>query len=280
MPAIHEEIEEAEEEGVKFSFLLQPVKVARGANGNLVVTFQRMRMGDPDESGRSKPVALNGEFENIEADAVITAAGEAVDISWMPKSVVSGSLVQARPALHIFAGGDAVAQPRTIVDAIAAGKKAAISMDLFFNGKEARDVLARIAIGKRGSVSMAAYMAGRETGNWPESGEVVSPQKINTLYFEKGARAAVKKLRRDLRLKTFSEVNLAPGHEKAAQSAMRCYSCGKCNGCLNCYYYCPEGVVTVDPENRTRTVDYVHCKGCGTCVKACPRHAVEMEEVQ
>jgi NADPH-dependent glutamate synthase beta subunit-like oxidoreductase len=280
MPAIREEIEEAEEEGVRFSFLLQPVKVARDIDGSLTVTFQRMQMADPDESGRAKPIPLKGEFETIKADTVITAAGEAVDTSWMPDSVVSGNLILARPAPHLFAGGDAIAQPRTIVDAIAAGKKAAIAMDLFFNGREMRDVLAKITVGKRGAVSMAAYLEGRDTGNWPEAKEVVPAQKINTLYFEKSARTGVRKPMRTIRLKTFSEVNLAPGHEKAAQSALRCYSCGKCNGCLNCYYYCPEGVVTVDPESRTRTVDYAHCKGCGTCVKACPRHAVEMEERQ
>jgi NADPH-dependent glutamate synthase beta subunit-like oxidoreductase len=280
MPAIREEIDEAEEEGIRFSFLLQPVKIARTDDGRLAVTFQRMQMGAPDESGRSRPVPLN-EFVTTGADNVITAAGEAVDTSWLPESVSSGSVIQARPAPNIFAGGDAVPQPRTIVDAIAAGKKAAISMDLFFRGMEdVRDVLAKIAVGKRGAVSMAAYLEGRDAGNWPGAKGVVAPQRINTLYFEKSTRAGIRRLMRETRLRTFSEVNLAPSHEKAAQSALRCYSCGKCNACLNCYYFCPEGVVVVNPNTRTRTVDYAHCKGCGTCVKACPRYALEMEELQ
>lgn len=279
MPAIQEEIEEAGEEGIGFNFLLQPVKIARSGD-KLAVTFQKMRMGDPDESGRSRPVPVKDEFVTTEADNVITAAGEAVDTSWLPDPIISGNLIHARPALHIFAGGDAISQPRTIVDAIAAGKKAAISMDLFFRGREVGDIFAKIAVGKRGAVSMAAYLEGRDTGSWPGVGEVVAPQKINTLYFEKSTRIAIRRLARETRLKTFSEVNLAPGHESAAKSALRCYSCGKCNACLNCYYFCPEGVVVVNPDDRTRTVDYAHCKGCGTCVKACPRYVLEMEELQ
>lgn len=279
MPAIREEIQEAEEEGIRFGYLLQPVKIAPSAGAGLVVTFQRMRMGDPDESGRARPVPLD-EFLVMESDSVITAAGEAVDTSWLPDPIVSGSLLHTHPDPRIFAGGDAVSQPRTIVDAIAAGKKAAISMDLFFHGRETREVLSKIAVGRRGAVSMAAYLEGRRAGVWPEPKKVVAPQRINTLYFEKSARAAIRKLLRDARLRTFSEVNLAPGHEKAAESALRCYSCGTCNACLNCYYFCPEGVVVVNPDTRTRTIDYAHCKGCGTCVKSCPRNAVEMEELQ
>jgi Pyruvate/2-oxoacid:ferredoxin oxidoreductase delta subunit len=62
-------------------------------------------------------------------------------------------------------------------------------------------------------------------------------------------------------------------------SASRCYSCGRCNACLNCYYFCPEGVVAVDVEQCTRTVDDQHCKGCGTCATACPRNAIEMKDL-
>ena len=80
-------------------------------------------------------------------------------------------------------------------------------------------------------------------------------------------------------LKGSAEVNLGLSPEEARFSASRCFSCGTCNYCYNCYFFCPEGVISLDPVHQTKTVDLEHCKGCGTCAKACPRSVVEMKEV-
>jgi NADPH-dependent glutamate synthase beta subunit-like oxidoreductase len=279
MPAIPDEVQEAEEEGVAFQFLLQPVRIRRGRGKKLKVTFQCMKPGAPDQSNRPRVLPITGKFVTLEVDSVISAVGEIVDLSWIPEKLVKDGLIETSGDPRIFAGGDAVAQPRTIADAVAAAKRAAISMDLFFRGIHGREALARFRAGNKGSISMDAYLRFREEGKWPEAKEVVSNRQINTLYFDKSRRVTAAKLQRDKRRKTYREVNLAPDEAKALISASRCYSCGQCNACYNCFYFCPEGAIAINRGERTRTVDLAHCKGCGTCAKACPRNAVMMKDL-
>ena len=259
--------------------MIQPVKVNLLKNKRLAVKFQRMRLNDLDQSGRPKAIPVKGKFITFETDHLITAVGEKVDISWIPQDFIKNGLIDVNPSSKIFAGGDAVDQPRTIVTAISAGKRAAISIDLRLRGEPLDEVFSKIKVGNKGSVSMEAYLSGRDEGKWPEVQEVVSYQQINTLYFESNKRVRMRKLNLDKRLKDFSEVNLGFTSEEAKFSASRCFSCGTCNYCYNCYFFCPEGVISLDPDQRTRTVDFDHCKGCGTCAKSCPRNVVEMKEV-
>jgi NADPH-dependent glutamate synthase beta subunit-like oxidoreductase len=283
MPAIADEIREAEEEGARFEFLAQPVGVSKLKGRKISVTFQRMRLGDLDQSNRPRAVPVEGDFLTLEADHLITAVGEAVDLSWVPEPLIRRGLIDAGPFLStpgkkIFAGGDAVDQPRTIVTAIGAGKRAAIGMDLFLRGFPPEESFSKIYVGRKGSVSMEAYLSGRKGGDWPEGNGVVLFDKINTLYFERSQRSVMKKLTREHALKDFSEVNLGLSPGEANFSAMRCFSCGTCNYCYNCYFFCPEGIISLDPASQEKTVDLEHCKGCGTCAKACPRSVVEMKE--
>ncbi len=279
MPAIPDEVREAEEEGIQFKFLIQPLSIRRKENGRLEAVFQKMQLSSLDEMDRPRVVPVQGEYRTIETDSVISAVGELVDISWVPEKLVSAGLIDPGSAPAVFAGGDAARQSRTIVNAIASAKRAAISMDLNFRGIRGGEALSKIGIGNKGSISMAAYLQTRENGTWPGAKEVISHEKIKTLYFEKSGRVKARKLGREKRRKTFSEVNLSPDAEKALLSASRCYSCGTCNACFNCYYFCPEGVVSVDAEQCTRTVDFAHCKGCGVCAAACPRNAIEMKDL-
>jgi NADPH-dependent glutamate synthase beta subunit-like oxidoreductase len=279
MPAIKDEIEEAEGEGAQFRFLIQPVKVDFLKNKRLAVKFKCMKMSRPDQSGRPKAIPIKGKFITLETNYLVTAVGEQVDLSWLPEELIKNQLIERNPSPKIFAGGDAVDQPRTIVTAIGAGKRAAISIDSFLRGNDEDSILSKIRVGNKGSLSMEAYLQGRENGDWPEAKRVVPYEEINTLFFEPSKRARVRKRNRDRVLKNFSEVNLGYGAKEAKFSASRCFSCGTCNYCYNCYYFCPEGVISLDPSQRARTVDFDHCKGCGTCAKACPRSVVEMREL-
>jgi NADPH-dependent glutamate synthase beta subunit-like oxidoreductase/Pyruvate/2-oxoacid:ferredoxin oxidoreductase delta subunit len=284
MPAIQDEIHDAEEEGVQFEFLLQPIRVSVLKNKRIRVKFQRMRIRGKDRSNRPKAVPVQGAYLTLDADGLIKAVGEGVDLSWVPETLCKNSLVDVNSSLvtshpKFFAGGDAVDQPRTIVNAIGAGKKAAISIDCYLRGCVAEDIFSRIRVGNRGALSMEAYLSGRNGGIWTEPKEVISYGQLNTLYFERSPRVEMSKLGREKVLRSFSEVNRGFTSDEARISALRCFSCGTCNYCYNCYFFCPEGVVSLDPEHRTRTVDLEHCKGCGTCAKVCPRNGVLMKEV-
>ncbi len=283
MPAIQDEIREAEQEGVQFEFLLQPVKIGLLKRNRVRVKFQKMRIRGRDENHRPKAVPVPGAYATREAEGLIKAVGEGVDLSWIPETLCrNGSIhvnsLLATPQGKFFAGGDAVDQPRTIVTAIGAGKKAAISIDLYLRGRVDNDVFSKIRVGNRGALSMEAYLSGRNEGKWPDPQEVISYPQLNTLYFEHSPRGEMRKLDKDKALKDFSEVNLGFTSDEAGISALRCFSCGTCNYCYNCYFFCPEGIVSLDPEHRVRTVDLEHCKGCGTCEKVCPRHIVSMKE--
>jgi NADPH-dependent glutamate synthase beta subunit-like oxidoreductase len=277
MPAIPDEIAEAEEEGVRFSFLVQPVKIELTRKKKLAVTFQRMKLRSVDQSNRPKAVPVKGDFVTIEADSLITAVGESVDLSWLPNKLAKNGLIDVSFTPKIFAGGDAVAQPRSIAAAIASGKKAAISIDLFHSGEDI-EAIEKFQVGSQGSLSMEAYLEWRHDSIWPEAKKTLEFERIKALFFQESKRLQIRKLKHERRLEGFSEVNRGYAAQKALASATRCFACGMCNYCENCNLFCPEGVIAIDPERRTRIVDYNHCKGCGTCARACPRCALEMKD--
>jgi NADPH-dependent glutamate synthase beta subunit-like oxidoreductase/Pyruvate/2-oxoacid:ferredoxin oxidoreductase delta subunit len=283
MPAIEEEKREAEEEGARFEFLIQPVEIKLRKNKKIAVRFQRMRLGKPDQSGRPRPLPVKGDLFALEADCLVTAVGEGVDVSWLPPGLTQHGLLEAGPSRldgqrYVFAGGDAIDQPRTVVTAIASGKRAAISIDLCLRGLSGEEFLPKIRVGNKGSLSMESYRSGIEEWKWPEVKEVVPYEKINTLFFTPIQRVKGRRLSREKALQGFSEVNRGFSADQARVSALRCFTCGTCNYCYNCYFFCPEGVISLDPAQKVKTVDLDHCKGCGTCARACPRGVVRMKE--
>jgi NADPH-dependent glutamate synthase beta subunit-like oxidoreductase/Pyruvate/2-oxoacid:ferredoxin oxidoreductase delta subunit len=285
MPAIQDEVREAEEEGVQFEFLIQPVRISLLKNKRIRVKFQKMKLKGRDRDNRPKVIPVKGEYLTLDADGLIKAVGEGADLAWIPETFKKDKLIDTNPFLHtsspkFFAGGDAVDQPRTIVTAIGAGKRAAIAIDLFLRGDDYEGYFSRVSVGNKGSLSMENYLSGRNKGNWTEPKEVISYRQINTLFFEQSKTIGMRKLDRKKALKSFSEVNLGLNPDEAKNSSLRCFSCGTCNYCYNCYFFCPEGAIALDPSGQTRVVDFEHCKGCGTCAKSCPRNVVEMKEIQ
>jgi NADPH-dependent glutamate synthase beta subunit-like oxidoreductase len=133
MPALKEEVETAKEEGVKIEFLTQPVKAEKTRN-KIVLTCVKMRLGPPDKTGRPTPIPIEGSEHTVEYDAVIKAVGEAPDLSYVPAEFLDekGKLKWNPATYHVgknvFAGGDAVTGPATVIEAIAAGRKAALSI--------------------------------------------------------------------------------------------------------------------------------------------------------
>ncbi len=145
MPAIPEEIEEALEEGVKLEILISPVRI-HTKNGHIrAVEFQKNRLGDVDESGRRRPVPIEGSQIPVSIDTLIVAIGESPDSGHVSKEgieVNNRGIIQVDPDTletsrrGVFAGGDGVTGPNTVVDALAAGKKAAALIGRYLNGEE------------------------------------------------------------------------------------------------------------------------------------------------
>ena len=150
MPANEEEIEEAEEEGIHFHYLTAPIEAIAGDSGRVAqVRCIRMELGEPDQSGRRRPIPVQGSEYNMPVDSIISAIGLATDLDFFDKEpethrpatskwgtfdVDPVSYVTSVPG--IFAGGDVVTGAATVVEAIKAGRQVAISIDRYFKGED------------------------------------------------------------------------------------------------------------------------------------------------
>jgi NADPH-dependent glutamate synthase beta subunit-like oxidoreductase len=280
MPAFPAEVLEADEEGIDISFLVSPVRLVM-ENGQKKLECVKNRLGPPDEDGRRRPVEVKGSNYFLEVDQVLTAIGEDADLAALPKKIgIQDNIIltDERGATKqdgIFAGGDIIHQPHTVVHAIGSGKRAAIFIDCFLGKKKWEGVFDAIRIGERGSLSMRRYLRD-EKEQPPLSPKTVLLKDLNLDYFEPKKREKTTRLPMGKRQGTFEEVNLGFPEETALAEAKRCFNCGVCNLCDNCYIFCPD--VAIRKENGNNVIDYDHCKGCGICVEECPRDAMVMEE--
>ena len=149
MPADHVEIHDAEEEGVKFNYLCNPVRIVEKEGKVVGMECIRMELGEPDESGRRRPVPIKGSEFFIEADIAIPAIGQAIDLSFLEEkdgvkttrrstiAIQEGTFMTGRPG--IFSAGDCVTGPDVLVRAAGHGKRAADKIDLFLRGMEVKE---------------------------------------------------------------------------------------------------------------------------------------------
>jgi len=212
MPAFKEEIESALEEGVDVQFLVAPVKVLTEKGKVKGVECIRMKLGDRDASGRRRPVPIDGSEFIIELDTLVPAIGEKPDLSifsdkdglsfskWGTLEVNGATFETSRPG--VFAGGDAVSGPGTVVQAMAAGKIAAASITQYLEGKnvEREYELTRPSV-------------------------YVEPVEIGEKELAKMKRPKMPRLRVSARKKNFKEVELGLTEKAAIKEARRCLRC-------------------------------------------------------
>jgi NADPH-dependent glutamate synthase beta subunit-like oxidoreductase/ferredoxin len=257
MPAIREEIDEALEEGIALSELVMPLRLERSTPG-AVMTCQRMRLGDPDESGRPRPVPDTTEDAvfDLRCDRVILALGQTSNLAILPEGseIRQDGVLLGLSGAPIFAGGDFATNEGTVTAAIGSGRMAALHVHRTLTGEDLFP---------------------------PPAEPVAAPEAITMHLFKRVPREKPVMLPATDRWHSFSEVRLGlpddPGHRSALIEAHRCFSCGVCNACDQCMQYCPEGIVLRDGEGYR--FDYGYCKGCGVCASQCPRGVVYMSEL-
>jgi Pyruvate/2-oxoacid:ferredoxin oxidoreductase delta subunit len=214
-----------------------------------------MRLGEPDESGRRRPIPIEGSEFIIDAKVVITAIGELPDISFLPKNIKlleSGFILDG---LKIFAGGDVATGAGTVVDAIASGKRAASAIQSHLRGEKEK---------------------GKEKEEERGGKEIAHFEGLNLAYFSKEKAQRMAKLPLKGRISTFREVNLGLSEKEGEREARRCFSCGVCNSCDNCLIFCPDVAVTKLDDKYE--INYDYCKGCGICSLECPRSVISLIE--
>ncbi|MFC1725304.1 NAD(P)-binding protein [candidate division KSB1 bacterium] len=299
MPASEEEINEAIAEGVKIAYLAAPIKII-GKNGKVTgMECTKMELGEPDSSGRRRPVPVQGSEFIIDADIIVPAVSQKPDIDcfkssaieinkWDSFEVDDNSLMTSKPG--VFAGGDAVTGPNTVIDAIAAGHRAAHAIDLYLQGLPFED------IGKP---------------------EFVQREFVPEMFtLEQEARLHAQKIPVEDRKVSFIEVELTLNEEQAMREAKRCLRCGPCVECIHCIKECGKRVVGISTERGRelfmvyglpkdlRLNEEVHarlsvhgmgdadvkiepvvsevneelCRGCSQCERVCDYNAIKVVE--
>lgn len=285
MPVFEEELLDALKEGVRLEELVAPLRVLVTDKGIEGLEMVKMKLGEPDSSGRRTPIKIEGSEFLIICDQVITALGEEQDYSVFPSELlVDGKIVVdwfgRTNNEKVFASGDLCLANRTVVDAGGGGKRAAIAIDLYLRG--AVSDFSPVRIGPSGNLSFSHYIGSGVAHASLPSNKVVSFEQLNVDHFFSAKRQPSRELKVDERIKGFKEVALSLSEQEAHYEATRCFHCGVCTECDNCYTFCPDVAITHNANGGDPyVINYDYCKGCGICVYECPRCSMTMiEEVK
>jgi len=243
MPAHPEEVEAALKEKIKIRFLtdIKLVLVDEFNVGIEKIICQKMKLGEPDKSGRRSPTPKEGSEFEIKADWLITAIGEEANLVFLQGENLIGIAE---------IGGDAKTGPSTVVQAIAAGKAAA------------RRIL--------------TYSYGLEIDEWPED-RIITFEDLNPEFLREFYPFQIRVQNyHELKTGNFDEVSKTLSEKEITGESQRCFSCGTCNFCQNCHKFCPD--MSIQFGDSLPQMVSERCKGCGVCRTVCPRGVIVMEE--
>ena len=259
IPADTDEVREAEAEGVKIRYLSTPTNVLV-RNGRVSgIEVATTTLSQADSLGRRRVVSTEGPRETLQADSIIVALGSTPDLSFLENGLATTrwGTIEVDPVTlatsmdGIFAAGDAVTGPKTFIEALAAGRKAAISIDGFLRGDELRFA--------------------------PEVERKAQCALVDIEKVDPRPRVEAPTLSLQHREESFREVHLLPEREEIVQEAERCFHCGQCTRCDTCLIHCPEGAISKNDHGYV--IDYSKCTGCRVCAVECPTSAITMPEI-
>jgi heterodisulfide reductase subunit A-like polyferredoxin len=230
MPANSWEIEAAEKEGIKIQILTAPVEVLAKDGRVSGVRCIKMELGEPDRSGRRRPIPIKGSEFVVPADTMIAAVAQAPEISFLDEShglevtpkgtfaVDPHTLVTNRPG--IFAGGDVARGPWILIQAIADGRRGALSIDRYLRGVD--------LLTPREQIPLPVVDLSKE-----EINQMIEEGKVDLT-----PRIEIPELPEKERIRDFREVELVLTEEQAKKEAARCLACGICSECHLCVQVC------------------------------------------
>jgi thioredoxin reductase/ferredoxin len=295
-----EELGETEREGVHMEFLASPIEVISDGNGKVAgVKFIRNKLGEPDATGRRAPVPVEGSEFIVKADTVIPAVSQAADNTFLPveaKFDVNRGRVKVDPGTYatnvrgVFACGDFVTGPTTLIEAAGHGKKCAYAIDRYLSGRREVDVKANV----------------RVVSSWrhemPEFYDVLPRVHVPMTAVEQRLPSA------DPHVNFTTPVERGYNAEQAVTESTRCLMCNyniwfdpmRCVLCGACADVCPEGVIHMIDVNQMKAesglpelidaygwsdgaamvLDEERCIRCALCVKRCPYDAITMERFE
>jgi len=237
MPALPEEIEEAKREGVPIEFLVSPVRILGNEQGRVVaLECVHMKLGEPDHTGRRRPVPIAGSEFTLEVDMVVPAIGQSPDLSFLGErhrfaitregtfNVDRVSYMTNRPG--VFASGDAITQPVSVIDAIGSAKQAAASIDAYLRGVEPHEV----------------QVSDRDV---PIARRELTPEELTPKMRHPSPTIPMAR-----RMHSYAEVELGYDAETAIAEAQRCLMCGPCSECLSCEAVCEPKAIRHDKKER------------------------------
>ncbi|MEM3162382.1 MAG: FAD-dependent oxidoreductase [Candidatus Bathyarchaeia archaeon] len=284
MPAHPHEVELTEKDGVKFHFLVAPKRII-GENGRVkAIECIRMRLSEPDESGRRRPVPISFSEHQYEVDMVIPAIGQVAETSLLPPELLNkdkgGVPVKYDPQTlettlpGVFVGGDLATGPASIIEAVGAGKRAAISIHLYLRGRDPKEGLDE-------TIEEVTWVK-----DWrrveKKARRYDAPIEKPRLSLEE-AMEYLTQLKRKARFEAFRCLGCGPCAECLAgvelcEGDKAVVDEGKCVGCNVCSVICPAGAIKKN-DRGVAQVNEDLCKGCGLCAARCPEGAITMKKL-
>jgi len=275
MPASEEEINQAREEGVCFSFLSAPLSIEH-CNGKLLgLKCLRTRMGQLDKSGRSRPIPIENSEFMVPADTILPAVGQKViaeDLNFLGKqcwtaknTIMVDAANMATGVEGVFAAGDVATGPTTVIQAIAGGKRASESIHRYLSGRPLRQ---------------AAPLPIRRSD-------------FKCMEIEAETKTALRRphlpmINMEQRKTGFQLVEMSCPEKQAREEVLRCLRCDICARCGTCVEICRDqigvdalslGYMNFEKPGPTNLmVASERCIGCGACVANCPTGAMTMED--